>query len=129
MVTGQTYNLLHHAEAALVTSGTATLEAALMDIPQVVCYKGNFFSYLIARSVIRVKYISLVNLIMGKEIICELIQKDLSIINLRNELKKILDRNERQEIIQAYAGLKDRMGGAGASFRAAHLMIQYMKKN
>jgi lipid-A-disaccharide synthase len=129
VVTGQTYDLLHHSEAALVTSGTATLETALMGIPQVVCYKGNFFSYLIARSVIRVKYISLVNLILDKDIICELIQKDLSIINLRNELKKILDGPERQEIIQAYTGLREKMGGAGASIKAANLMIQYLTKN
>jgi lipid-A-disaccharide synthase len=129
VVTGQTYDLLHHSEAALVTSGTATLETALMGIPQVVCYKGNFFSYLIARSVIRVKYISLVNLIMDKEVICELIQKDFSIINLRKELKKILDGHEREEIIQAYTGLLEKMGGAGASNKAADLMIQYLKKN
>jgi lipid-A-disaccharide synthase len=129
VVTGQTYDLLHHSEAALVTSGTATLETALMGIPQVVCYKGNFLSYLIARSVIRVKYISLVNLIMGRNIICELIQKDLSIINLRNELRKILEGPKRQEIIQTYSVLREKMGGTGASSRAAHLMIQYMKKN
>jgi lipid-A-disaccharide synthase len=128
VVTGQTYELLHHSEAALVTSGTATLEAALMGIPQVVCYKGNFFSYLIARLVIRVKYISLVNLIMDKDIICELIQKDLSGLNLRNELKNILDGPKRLEIIQAYDGLREKMGGAGASFNTANLIIQYLKK-
>jgi lipid-A-disaccharide synthase len=129
VITGQTYDLLHHSEAALVTSGTATLEVALMGIPEVVCYKGNYFSYLIARSVIRVKYISLVNLIMDKDIICELIQNNLSTKNLQDELKKILDGPARQEIIQAYAGLREKMGGPGASFKTASLMIQYLKKN
>jgi lipid-A-disaccharide synthase len=129
VITGQTYDLLHHAEAALVTSGTATLETALMGIPQVVCYKGNFFSYLVAKSVIRVKYISLVNLIMEKKIICELIQKDLTRQNIRTELTKILNGREREEIISAYSGLRDKLGGSGASAKAATLMIQYLKKN
>ncbi len=129
IITGQTYDLLRHSEAALVTSGTATLETALMGIPQVVCYKGNFLSYLIAKSVIRVKYISLVNLIMDKEIIRELIQEDLTSQNLRNELKKILDGTERQDIIQSYAGLRAKLGGSGASAKTAGLMIQYLKKN
>jgi lipid-A-disaccharide synthase len=128
VVTGQTYDLLHHSEAALVTSGTATLETALMGIPQVVCYKGSFLSYLIARSVIRVKYISLVNLIMEKEIIHELIQDEFTGTNLRNELKRILDGRERQEMIKAYDGLREKLGGNGASGKAAHLMIQYLKK-
>jgi lipid-A-disaccharide synthase len=129
VITGQTYDLLHHSEVALVTSGTATLETALMGIPQVVCYKGSFLSYLVAKSVIRVKYISLVNLIMEKEIIRELIQDDLTSQNLRKELNKILKGRERQEIIQAYAGLRKKLGGSGASATAAGLMIQYLKKN
>ena len=129
VITGQTYDLLYHSEAALVTSGTATLETALMGIPQVVCYKGNFFSYLVAKAVIRVKYISLVNLVMDKEIIRELIQEDLTSQNLRDELKKILEGRERQEIIQAYSGLREKLGGRGASAKGAGLMIQYLKKN
>ncbi len=129
VVSGQTYDLLRHSNAALVTSGTATLETALMGIPQVVCYKGNFLSYLVAKSVIRVKYISLVNLIMDKEIIHELIQEDLTRQNLRNELKKILDGTERQDIIKSYEGLREKLGGSGASAKAAGLIIQYLKKN
>jgi lipid-A-disaccharide synthase len=129
VISGQTYDLLYHSEAALVTSGTATLETALMGIPQVVCYKGNFFSYLVAKSVIRVKYISLVNLIMDREIIHELIQEHLNRQNLRNELNGILNGKERQEIIRAYAGLREMLGGSGASARAAGLMIQYLRKN
>ena len=129
VITGQTYDLLRYSEAALVTSGTATLETALMGIPQAVCYKGDFISFLVARLVIHVKYISLVNLIMDKEIIRELIQNHLTSQNLRNELKKILDGKERLEIIQAYASLREKLGGRGASAKAAGLMIQYLKKN
>jgi lipid-A-disaccharide synthase len=127
-ITGQTYDLLRHSEAALVTSGTATLETALMGIPQVVCYKGSFLSYLIAKSVINVKFISLVNLIMDKEIIHELIQDDFTPLHLQNELKKILVGKERQEIIQSYTGLREKLGD-GASAKAARLMTQYLKKN
>ena len=84
---------------------------------------------LIAWFVIKVKFISLVNLIMGKEIIRELIQKDLNSQNLRDELKKILAGRERQEIIQAYEILREKLGGRGASAKAAGLIIQYLKKN
>jgi len=129
VITGQTYDLLRYSEAALVTSGTATLETALMGIPQVVCYKGNALSYRVARFVIRVKYISLVNLIMDKQIVRELIQEDLTVPNLRNELKKILDSRERKEIIQSYAGLREKLGSNGASAKAEGLMIQFFKKN
>jgi len=129
VITGQTYDLLYHSEAALVTSGTATLETALMNIPQVVCYKGNVFSYLIARLVIHVKFISLVNLIMDKEVVRELIQKALNRRNLTLELKEILDPAHRREMTTSYAGLREKLGGSGASARAAALMVQYMKKN
>ena len=128
VITGQTYDLLSCSVAALVTSGTATLETALMGIPQVVCYKGNFFSYLLARLVIRVKFISLVNLIMDKEIIRELVQKDLNTNNLSRELKRILDTDERKEITMAYTGLREKLGGEGASAKAANLMIQYLNE-
>ncbi|MCX6246870.1 MAG: lipid-A-disaccharide synthase [Bacteroidetes bacterium] len=129
VVTGQTYDLLHHSQAALVTSGTATLETALIGIPEVVCYKGDFFSYLVARQVIKVKYISLVNLIMDREVIRELIQQDFNSKNLRAEVKKILNDKERSDILHAYEGLRERLGGQGASAKAASLMIQYLKKN
>lgn len=129
VVTGQTYDLLRNSDAALVTSGTATLETALMGVPQVVCYRGGTLSYLIARLVIRVKYISLVNLIMDKGIISELIQKDLTEENLRHELAKVLERGKRQEIIQNYGYLREKLGGRGASAKGARLMIQYLTKN
>lgn len=128
-ITGQTYDILRNSEAALVTSGTATLETALIGIPQVVCYKGNFFSYLIARLVVKIKYISLVNLIMGQKVVHELVQDDFKIKTLENELRKILNGIENQNIIKAYAGLREKLGGQGASKKAAQLMIQYLKKN
>ena len=125
----QTYDLLRHSDAALVTSGTATLETALMGVPQVVCYKGSALSYRVARWVIKVKYISLVNLIMDRQVISELIQENLSESKLRNELQKILEIPKRQEIILACTGLKEKLGGRGASARAARLMTQYLSKN
>jgi lipid-A-disaccharide synthase len=129
VISGQTYDLLRCSQAALVTSGTATLETALIGIPELVCYKGSLLSYLIARMVIHVKYISLVNLIMDKEIICELIQNDLNDQNIKVQLKRILEPAIRTEMIQAYSGLRKKLGGPGASAKAAGLMIQYLKQN
>ncbi|MDP1622443.1 MAG: lipid-A-disaccharide synthase [Bacteroidales bacterium] len=129
IISGQTYPLLSHAEAALVTSGTATLETALFGVPQVVCYRGNIFSYLIARRLVHVDYISLVNLIGGKLIVPELIQKELNHKNLVNELRMILEPGiGRDKVLEGYRELKQLMGGRGASARCAHLMIQYLTK-
>ncbi|HAM10314.1 MAG: lipid-A-disaccharide synthase [Bacteroidetes bacterium GWE2_41_25] len=125
----KTYEILHLAEAALVTSGTATLEAAIMNTPQVVCYKGDFFSMLIAWMVIRVKYISLVNLIMESEVIRELVQYDLTEKNLLKELKAVLKGGERREKILAdYQALNDRIGPSGASGRVARKMVNELKQ-
>jgi lipid-A-disaccharide synthase len=129
VINGQTYDLLRHAAAALVTSGTATLETALMGIPQVVCYKGSVLSYWVARWVVKVKYISLVNLIMDHQVISELIQDNLSEQSLKVELKKILEVTKRQKIMIAYSALKEKLGGRGASARAASLVTQYLSKN
>src|SRR5690606_18652526 len=92
-IKGKTYELLATADAALVTSGTATLETALFKVPQVVCYKGSNLSYQIARSVIKVPYISLVNLILDKPFVSELIQADLSYKRLKAELHKLLNQD------------------------------------
>ena len=97
IVYNQTYDLLKLADAAVVTSGTATLETALIGTPQVVCYKGSRFSYLIARMVVHVKFISLVNLIMDKRVVAELIQDNLTRENLVIELKKILPGNSHRK--------------------------------
>jgi len=120
----QTYNLLKQARAALVTSGTATLETALFGVPQIVCYKGNPVSYWLARKLIRVKYISLVNLIMDKPVVTELIQHDLNETRLRQELEKLLhDEAYRQQLLQDYATLWHRLGDRPASSRAAKEII------
>ena len=127
IVYNQTYDLLKHSDAAIVTSGTATLETALIGTPQVVCYKGSYLSYLIARMVVHVKFISLVNLIMDKGVIAELIQKSLTVENLVIELKRILPGNHyRESILYDYSLLREKLGGAGASAKAASLIVQYL---
>jgi lipid-A-disaccharide synthase len=125
----QTYDLLRHSEAALVTSGTATLETALLQVPQIVCYKGNPLSYAIARRIVHVPFISLVNLIYEKLLVREFIQNELTTENLFAELEKIL-RNEdhRKKILTGYAGIVESLGRKGASDRCATLMIQYLSE-
>ena len=122
-----TYELINHAEAALVTSGTATLETALLGTPEVVCYKGGKISYAIARSLIKVKYISLVNLIMDKLVVTELIQDKLNRKNIEAELKSILESNARSKMLNDYTELVEKLGGSGASAKTAELMLNYLK--
>jgi lipid-A-disaccharide synthase len=130
LVMNQTYDLLKHARGALVTSGTATLETALMGVPQVVCYRGNYLSYLIARQLVKVDYISLVNLISGRMLVPELIQSGLNAANLQKELASVLaDGPAREAMLGGYRDLKERLGGRGASKRAARLMMQYLSEN
>jgi lipid-A-disaccharide synthase len=125
----KTYGILYTADAALVTSGTATLEAALHGTPQVVCYKGDFFSMLIAWIVVKVKYISLVNLIMGSEVVKELVQYDLTEKALLKELKAILPGGvKREKLLSDYEELKIKLGSAGASGRIAREMVRELKK-
>jgi lipid-A-disaccharide synthase len=127
LIKEKTYEILYAAEAALVTSGTATLEAALHDTPQVVCYKGDFFSMLIAWIVIKVKYISLVNLIMGREVVKELVQYDLTEKSVAAELKAILPGgSERDHMLAGYQELKEKLGSAGASGRVALKIVNYL---
>ena len=122
-----TYDLLHVAEAALVTSGTATLETALLNVPEVVCYKTSGFSYAVAKRLIRVPFISLVNLIMDKEVVRELIQDDLNEKQLAIELGTILiGGGNRDEQLNNYNRLHELVGGAGASERAGRLMVGYL---
>lgn len=127
-VSNKTYALLRHAHTALVTSGTATLETALFHVPQVVCYKGNWISYQIARRIITLEYISLVNLIMEKEVVRELIQDELTPINLREELQKILEGKGRDAQLKAYEALEKKLGGRGASEKTAALIIQGVRE-
>ena len=129
LIKEKTYEVLYVSEAALVTSGTATLEAALHGTPQVVCYKGDFLSMLIAWMVIKVKYISLVNLIMNSEVVKELVQYDLSEKSILTELKAILPGGiKREKILSDYKILKDKLGPAGASGRIAREMVEELGK-
>ena len=125
---GQTYELLRYAHAALVTSGTATLETALFGVPQVVCYKGSPVSYAIARRIVDVKFISLVNLIMDRQVVTELIQEDLNSINLEREFQAILQENKRKQIMDDYKLLREKLGGEGASSRAALSLKNMLEK-
>jgi len=119
----QTYDLLQCASAAVVTSGTATLETALFSVPEVVCYKANWFSYLIARWLIRVKHISLVNLVMDKEVVKELIQREMTAKNIQVELGKVLyDAECQRKLLEDYDELQERLGNAGASAMAAEVI-------
>jgi len=128
VVTNQTHDLLQNSHAALVTSGTATLETALFNIPQVVCYKGGAINYQIAKRLIQVDYISLVNLIVEHEIVKELIQEELKANNLKIELEKILSGATRQKVLDGYLLLKDQLGHSGASEKTAKLMVGYLRQ-
>lgn len=127
-VENQTYELLQNSSAALVTSGTATLEAVLFTVPEVVCYKATDFSYRLAKWMIKVKFISLVNLVMDKEVVKELIQGDLNENNLAKELDLLLHNGKRQrQLLEDYVELKDRLGNAGASEKAADVIIGVLR--
>jgi lipid A disaccharide synthetase len=124
LVRGKTYEILRQSKAALVKSGTSTLETALLDVPQVVCYSGNWISYKIAKQLIKVKYISLVNLIMDRPLVRELIQDELNPKNLRAALAEILTPEKSREIKAGYAELRKCLGDGGASKRAATAILK-----
>jgi len=119
--------LLSVADAALVTSGTATLETALFKVPQVVCYKSSWLSYQIGKQVVKLDYISLVNLIMDREVVCELIQNDLNTKRLTKELNHILDPKTQQNVKDEYDALEKKLGGPGASQKVAKAVFQDLK--
>jgi len=128
LVMDKTYDTLRHSTAAIVTSGTATLETALYDVPEVICYKGSWISYYIAKSLIKnINYICIVNLICDKRVVEELIQADVNADRLVLELKKLLTESGRKEIKEGYALLRTKLGDTGASERTAKLMLQYLK--
>lgn len=128
IIFGHTYQLLRIAHAALVTSGTATLETALIGTPQVVCYKAGAISYYIARKLVDVKYISLVNLIMDEQVVKELIQNDCNSVNLKSELAKITEKGiYRENIINKYEELRIKLGGSGASEKAAKEIVEFLE--
>ncbi len=125
-ISNKTYDLLSVAHAALVTSGTATLETALFKVPEVVCYKGNWISYQIAKRIITLKYISLVNLIMDEEVVTELIQNDCNSKKIKTELSKLLDEKYREKLIEKYHLLEEKLGGEGASEKVAKLIVAHI---
>ncbi|MBN8672739.1 MAG: lipid-A-disaccharide synthase [Chitinophagales bacterium] len=127
-VSNQTYDLLLQSKAALVTSGTATLETALFEIPEVVCYKGSYLSYQIGKRLVKVKFISLVNLIMDKLVVKELIQDDLTTGNLEKELQQLLTSETRiSELQKDYSELKDLLSkGGNASSKAARSIVDFL---
>lgn len=131
IVFGETYRLLRHSEAALVTSGTATLETALFRVPQVVCYytaAGKLVSFL-RRHILKVKYISLVNLVSGSEVVTELVADGMTVDNIRRELSAIIEGGfRRMQMLSGYDRMIQILGTPGASERAAKLMVKYLKK-
>jgi lipid-A-disaccharide synthase len=126
-VVNKTYELLSQSKAALVTSGTATLETALFAVPEVICYKGNAISYKIAKALVKIKYIGLVNLIMDKEVVKELIQDELTVENLKIELDQLLTNSKKQQQLQQdYAALKNLLSQGGhASANAAKSIYNF----
>lgn len=128
IIFNKTYDILQLSQAAIVTSGTATLEAALFNIPELVCYRGEHISYQIAKRLVKVKYISLVNLIMNELIIKEFIQYEMTVKNIVSELKNILEnKNYRKLMINNFAKMRKVLGGNGASKRTAELIIKDLK--
>lgn len=126
---GATYGLFASAKMGLVTSGTATLEAALHGMPEVVCYRGGRISYQIAKQLVKIKYISLVNLIMDREVVKELIQNELTVDNMVIELKKLCEPEHMHALKTAYNELEQKLGGSGASDKTARLMLQSLGDN
>jgi lipid-A-disaccharide synthase len=128
IVYNKTYDVLMNSKAAIVTSGTATLEAALFNIPELVCYKGDAFSYQIAKRIVKVKYISLVNLIMDKPVIKEFIQYEMTEENIKNELQKLLfDIQYKEKMLCDFDELRVISGGAGASKKTAEIIVNSIK--
>ena len=128
---GQTFQLLHHATAALVTSGTATLETCMFSVPQVVCYNtkmAKFFGFL-KRHFLKVKYVSLVNLIADREVVCELIADDFSVDNIRHELEQILPGgSKREKMLSDYTEVRRLLGDGNAPEQAAVIMTQLLQQ-
>lgn len=130
LLTGETYSILRHARAAIINSGTASLEAALIGTPQVVCYGGNEISYQIARMVVKLKYISLANLIMERLLFKELIQHQCTPAEITKELGHLLnDNGYREKMIHDYAEVRQVLGGKGASEKVAAAMIEELRKS
>lgn len=130
LVFDQGYDLLSHAEAAMVTSGTATLETALLGVPQVVCYKTSWLTHKIAKRLIRVPFISLVNLIAQKEVVKELLQDDVTPENITKEIKKVLNVSiERDRQVVGYQKIIEVLGGSGASEKTGKRIVEILNSS
>ncbi len=129
IVVGKTYDILDHAETAIVTSGTATLETALFNIPQVICYEMAPISAFIVKLIIKVRFVTLVNLIADKEVSVELLQQNFTTEKLKHELNRVVDNIEgwRDKMYKEYAQIKKLVGGAGASERTGKLIVERTK--
>ena len=129
LMIGETYSILRHSDAAIINSGTASLEAALIGVPQVVCYGGNEISYQIAKRVVKLKYISLANLIMDKGLFKELIQHQCTPELIDAELDQLLHNKEyRAKMLSDYRDVRDILGGKGASAKVARAMVDELDK-
>ena len=124
VIFNQTYNLLANANAAIVTSGTASLEAAVFRVPQVVCYKTSTITYFIGKMLVNIKYISLVNLILNNKVVDELVQGDLNSNNLKNSINKILKQDSKSEMIKSYNHLISMLYSENPSRKTAELIIE-----
>lgn len=128
LVFGKTYEVLRRAKAAVVTSGTATLETALFGVPEVVCYSGSTINVWLARRLVKVRFISLVNLIMDREVVRELVQQDMNDGAIRAELQRLLHDHAYRERMSADLGaLREKLGGPGASARTARLLWKSLR--
>jgi len=127
VIQNKTYDLLLHARAAIVSSGTATLETGLLDVPQVVCYRSSFLSYLIGKWLVKLKYISLVNLILDREAVKELIQGDFNIKKVAQQLEYVLSDTGKNKLKEDYEELRTVLGKEGASKKTAKLIIEALK--
>lgn len=122
----KTYEVLKDSKVAVITSGTATLEAAILNIPQVVCYKTSNFSYYLARFFVKIPYISLVNIILNKNVVKELIQFDFKKENLIFEINKLLNKKHKQVLLEEYMQLQKKLGEPSASMRYAKKILSIL---
>lgn len=128
IIFGKTYDILNNATSALVTSGTATIETALFKVPQVVCYKPGYVTFHLLKRIISIKHICMVNLILDRRAVSELVEGDLNEIRMTNELKATLEPETRQRMLNDYTELETKLGGIGASERVAELMIDDLNR-
>jgi lipid-A-disaccharide synthase len=127
LVQNQTYSLLKNSFAAIVTSGTATLETALFKVPQLVCYRSSFLSFQIAKRIITLPFISLVNLIMNRKVVSEILQNDFTVERIEKELKSITESEKREKQLKDYESLNQKLSAGGASVKTAKSIVNFLQ--